>query len=277
MQIKHEKCSVEKVFAFKHLGQHFLHSPTILTCITETIKEIQTRTGATAITEIGPGLGALTNYLRPLVPQYCVMEKDRRFEAKLRKYTPELNILWGDALQQNWMLCPKGILVGNLPYNISVPLIFQWLSHSTHFSEAVFMVQKEVGKRIMGSPLSKAYGRLSVMVQSIATVRQVVNVAPGCFTPPPKVDSCVLHFTRKHTVPAFIRSLESLVKVSFSQRRKILKNTLKHYSTNIILETWESWLECIGASLNNRPEELTVDQYIHLSTILGEHRNVESH
>lgn len=263
--------------ALKHLGQHFLHCPHVLAKITQAIQEIQSQISTQHITEIGPGMGALTQHLRPIAQDYWVMEQDTRFAQHLESYDPKLHILWGDALEQNWDSCPFGILAGNLPYNISVPLIFKWMEHTPRFPWAVFMVQKEVGKRVMAHPFSKAYGRLSVMVQSVAHVTCVTAVGPGAFSPPPKVHSCVLRFARRSEIPPYMDILELLVKTSFSQRRKMLKNTLTQYPGKISWEQWKQWLERIGVQDTARAEEVTVEQYIKLSNILGAHHGMASH
>jgi 16S rRNA (adenine1518-N6/adenine1519-N6)-dimethyltransferase len=262
--------------ALKHLGQHFLHCPHVLAKITRAIQEVQAQIPTQHITEIGPGMGALTQYLRPIAEDYWVMEQDTRFAQHLTSYHPKLHILWGDALEQNWDACPFGVLAGNLPYNISVPLIFKWMEHTLRFPHAVFMVQKEVGKRVMAQPFSKAYGRLSVMMQSVAQVTCITDVGPGAFSPPPKVHSCVLHFIRRSELPVHLKILELLVRTSFSQRRKMLKNTLTHYPGKISWDQWKLWLNRVDVKDTARAEEVTVEQYIRLSNIIGEYHGMES-
>ena len=267
---------MKNVSALKHLGQHFLHCPRVLTKITQSVHEAQSDTAAQDLTEIGPGMGALTQYLRPLAQQYWVLEQDERFTEHLHAYDPKLHIVWGDALQYDWSACPFGVLVGNLPYNISVPLMLKWIQYIQRFPCAVFMMQKEVGKRVIAAPCSKAYGRLSVMLQSFAHVKWIMDVGPGAFSPPPKVDSCVLRFTKRADLPVYFKVLERLVKVSFSQRRKMLRNTLSQYSGQISWQQWSQWLDQVGIQETARAEEVTVSQYIHLSTIMGAFHGMES-
>ncbi|PPE03170.1 16S rRNA (adenine(1518)-N(6)/adenine(1519)-N(6))-dimethyltransferase RsmA [Holospora curviuscula] len=257
--------SAVAIKALKRWGQHFLNSPLGLTTITETVSAIQKVNGLQAITEIGPGLGALTDCLHPLTSTYYVMEQDQRFAPRLSSYDPPLNILWGDALRQEWAVCPKSVLVGNLPYNISIPIILRWLRYSERFPEAIFMVQKEVGKRIISKPSTKAYGRLAVMIQSMAHVRWILTLGPESFVPQPKVDSCVLHLKRNFSIPKDLDTLESVLKHCFSQRRKILKNALARISVKFPTGFLEEGLARVGASMHYRPEMLTVDQYIKFS------------
>ncbi|GAJ46331.1 ribosomal RNA small subunit methyltransferase A [Holospora elegans E1] len=253
-----------KIKALKRWGQHFLKNSEVLVTITKRIEEIQSRSKLNAITEIGPGLGALTDYLHPLFSQYCVMEKDQRFSQTLERYIPALHILWGDTLKQEWYECPKGILVGNLPYNISLPIMLRWLRYSEHFPEAVFMVQKEVGARVMAVPFTKAYGRLSVMMQSVAQSQLVLELGPECFVPSPKVWSYVIHL-RRNTRKVDFDILEFVLKHCFSQRRKILKNSLINFTKIFPEQLVKDGLTSVGASMQDRPEALTTDQYIKFS------------
>ncbi|ETZ07298.1 ribosomal RNA small subunit methyltransferase A [Holospora obtusa F1] len=250
--------------ASKRLGQHFLKNHLVLAQIANAIEKVQNKNRFRSITEIGPGLGALTDYLRPLAFDYCVMEKDQRFKQALSEYSPPLQILWGDTLEQKWDVCPKGMLVGNLPYNISPPILLKWLRYREHFPDAFFMIQKELGKRVMATPCTKAYGRISVMIQSVAYVELVAEVGPECFTPPPKVRSYMLHF-RNNLHCVNLDLLEIILRNCFSQRRKILKNALEHFKKSFPSGYLESGLLSVGACMQNRPEELTVEQYIKFS------------
>ena len=265
-----------KLKALKKWGQHFLKSSFVLQTLSRAVEEFQNSSGIKAITEIGPGLGALTDYLHPLSSAYYAMERDRRFFEQLSSYRPSLHMLWGDALTQDWSACPESILVGNLPYNISVPIMLRWLSYSNRFPQALFMVQKEVGKRVIAKPLTKAYGRLSVMIQSVAEVRLVVSVDRECFVPPPKVDSCVLHLRRNLSVCDHLNVLESVLQHCFSQRRKILKNGLARFAAEFPKGFLEEGLNRVGADMHYRPEALTVNQYIKFSQYIKESGYVEA-
>jgi 16S rRNA (adenine1518-N6/adenine1519-N6)-dimethyltransferase len=128
----------------------------------------------------------------------------------------------------------------------------------------------------MAQPFSKAYGRLSVMMQSVAQVTCITDVGPGAFSPPPKVHSCVLHFIRRSELPVHLKILELLVRTSFSQRRKMLKNTLTHYPGKISWDQWKLWLNRVDVKDTARAEEVTVEQYIRLSNIIGEYHGMES-
>lgn len=256
---------MSKLSADKRLGQHFLHHGGTLKAITDVVEARCYQEGYQAITEIGPGLGALTDSLRPKIPEYWVMEQDRRFTEKLESYDPPLRILWGDTLQQDWTQCPPGILVGNLPYNVSVPILLRWLDHLTQYPEAIFMVQKEVGQRIVADVDSKSYGRLGVMLQSMVVAKRCLEVSPGCFTPPPKVMSWVIHLRRREHIDVPRVALEMLLRTAFSQRRKMLKNTLQSLQG---VEDLQAFLASVGASPCQRAEVLTVDQYVQLARTL---------
>jgi 16S rRNA (adenine1518-N6/adenine1519-N6)-dimethyltransferase len=210
----------------KSLGQNFLIDEAVLDAIVRAAGAEE----RTAL-EIGPGPGLLTDRLAERA-RVVALEKDDRWATFLRLHfedRSEVNVVHGDALEVDWTLgVPAGsVLVGNLPYYVSAPLLIRALRHRRHFTQATFMLQEEVGMRLTAAPGSKIYGRLSVMAQSCARVDRVRRVPPGAFWPPPKVHSWVvrLRFEPGPSPDAF-DALERLVKAAFGQRRKRLANAL---------------------------------------------------
>jgi len=216
----------------KRVGQHFLHDPNVIRRI---VQVIQPQPGETLV-EIGPGQGALTRPLLAAAGRLQVVELDRDLVAALRaEYGQDgpLTVHAGDALRFDFAALAgdneRLRVVGNLPYNISTPLIFHLLSQAAQIKDMVFMLQKEVVDRLAAAPDSKDYGRLSVMVQTYCEVDALFEVGPGAFQPPPKVYSAVVAL-RPRTRPLLDSSPAvhaRLVAQAFAQRRKTLRNTLK--------------------------------------------------
>ena len=155
-------------------------------------------------------------------------------------------------------------IIGNLPYNISTPLIFHFLQHRAHIRDMLFMLQKEVVDRLTAEPDSAHYGRLSVMVQYYCEPHYLLKIGPGAFTPPPKVDSAVVYLKPWATQPfiaADVEQFEALVKQAFSQRRKTLRNTLKGLLT-------AEQMESIGIDPVRRAETLSVEDFVSLTNLL---------
>ena len=185
-----------------------------------------------ALVEIGPGLGALTQPLLERCGALTVIELDRDLAARLRQ-RPGLTVVESDVLKVDFAALAAQLggaalrVVGNLPYNISTPILFHLLEHTAHIQDQHFMLQKEVVERMAASPGSKAYGRLSVMLQWRYRIDDVLDVPPEAFDPQPRVDSAVvrmLPLALDATVDAV--RLGELVTVAFSQRRKLLRHTL---------------------------------------------------
>ena len=186
--------------------------------------------------EIGPGLGALTEPVCDIVSQLNVVELDRDLAKRLREHpfmSSKLNVIEADALQFDFTeLAEQGPLkvFGNLPYNISTPLMFHLFTFTNKIKDMHFMLQKEVVNRLAARPGHKNYGRLSVMAQYYCTVVPVIEVPPEAFTPPPKVDSAVVRLIPHQTPPVQVNELKALEKVTalaFNQRRKTIRNSLK--------------------------------------------------
>jgi 16S rRNA (adenine1518-N6/adenine1519-N6)-dimethyltransferase len=262
--------SVQGHQARKRFGQNFLVSPGVIRKI---IDAVNPRAGDTVV-EIGPGLGALTAPLLERLDHLHVVEIDRDLIARLReRYPPERLIIHeGDALAFDFgALKAAGPLkiVGNLPYNISSPLLFHLAAYADRVAEMHFMLQKEVVDRMVAAPGSGDYGRLSVMLQYRFWMERLFVVPPGSFNPAPKVDSAVVRLIplkvgaggTAHDEALFAR----LVAAAFSQRRKMLRNTLKAFGG-------ESLLAQQGIAPTARAEELAVADYVRLANALASHQ-----
>lgn len=246
----------------KRFGQHFLVDRFIIDRLVQTIHPQPEE----ALIEIGPGLGALTQPLLGFCQRLTVVEIDRDLAARLRK-RPELEVIESDVLLVDFaaMAVAKQQqlrIVGNLPYNISTPILFHLLPAAHQVIDQHFMLQKEVVDRMVASPDKKDYGRLSVMLQWRYEMDNVLDVPPESFDPPPRVDSAVVRMVPRQT-PAAVQPtlLEELVAVAFSQRRKILRHTLGQ------------WLQTRGVNVDfdiqRRAEEVPVSEYIELALACG--------
>ena len=212
----------------KRFGQHFLSDPGIIDAI---VRAIAPRPGQHMV-EIGPGLAALTQPLVERLGRLTVIELDRDLAARLRQHG-QLDVIESDVLKVDFtqvaqtFAAPKIRVVGNLPYNISTPILFHLMAHVQIIEDQHFMLQKEVIDRMVAAPATAAYGRLSVMLQWRYAMEDVLFVPPGSFDPPPRVDSAVVRML-PHARPAAVDEalLSELVQVAFSQRRKLLRHTL---------------------------------------------------
>ncbi len=247
-----------KHIARKRFGQHFLTDSVIIDSI---VDAIDPKPGE-ALVEIGPGLGAMTNPLVARSGKLTVIELDRDLAARLRKRA-DLEVVESDVLRVDFAALAarsgcKLRVVGNLPYNISTPILFHLLETVDHVVDQHFMLQKEVVDRMAASPGSKAYGRLSVMLQWRYDIESVLDVPPEAFDPPPRVDSAVVRMQPYPQAPDVDPAvLGDMVTVAFSQRRKILRGTLGR------------WLEqrSFGGQfdLQRRAEEVPVSEYLALA------------
>ncbi|MEO8154080.1 MAG: 16S rRNA (adenine(1518)-N(6)/adenine(1519)-N(6))-dimethyltransferase RsmA [Rhizobacter sp.] len=241
----------------KRFGQHFLADAVVVGNI---VDAIDPKPGQ-ALVEIGPGLGAMTNPLVARCERLTVIELDRDLAARLRKRS-ELNVVESDVLKVDFaaLAAQAGQLlrvVGNLPYNISTPILFHLLESVEHVADQHFMLQKEVVDRMAAAPGNKDFGRLSVMLQWRYDIESVLDVPPEAFDPPPRVDSAVVRMKPLPRPPGIdAKLLGELVSVAFSQRRKILRNTLGR------------WLDERGFSgsfdAQRRAEEVPVSEYLAL-------------
>ncbi|HET9843081.1 MAG TPA: 16S rRNA (adenine(1518)-N(6)/adenine(1519)-N(6))-dimethyltransferase RsmA [Gammaproteobacteria bacterium] len=249
----------------KHLGQHFLSDPYI---VEQIIRSMHIRE-EDRIVEIGPGQGALTRQLLKLCNELYAIEYDADLIPYLQNKHPNLNLFHQDALTfdfQQLATEKKLRIIGNLPYNISTPLIFHFLKYSEHIVDMTLMLQKEVAERICANPGSKQYGRLTIMTQYHCSVEKILDVPDTAFFPPPKVQSAVIRlqpFTQENN-PFPNISLEVLSKIvteAFSHRRKTLRNALKLFLTDTTLEK-------LDIDPQARPETLTIAQFISIAKIL---------
>ena len=249
-----------KHIARKRFGQHFLTDSAIIEAI---VREIAPVPGD-AMVEIGPGLAALTQPLVERLGQLTVVELDRDLAASLRAH-PQLQVVESDVLKVDFSALARDRfpgqrlrIVGNLPYNISTPILFHLLEHVAVVQDQHFMLQKEVIDRMVASPATADYSRLSVMLQWRYAMEDVLFVPPESFDPPPRVDSAVVRMVPLANPPAIdVARFSEMVQVAFSQRRKILRHTLGR------------WLEQRGADvpfdLQRRAEEVPVHEYVALS------------
>lgn len=253
-----------KHIARKRFGQHFLSDGGIIEAIVSAIAPLPGQ----PMVEIGPGLAALTQPLVERLGRLTVIELDRDLAFRLRLHG-QLDVIESDVLKvdltqmAHTLGVPKIRVVGNLPYNISTPILFHLLEHVQVIEDQHFMLQKEVIDRMVASPATSDYGRLSVMLQWRYAMENVLFVPPESFDPPPRVDSAVVRMV-PHAAPAAVRTalLSELVQVAFSQRRKLLRHTLGR------------WLEGRGFAGNfdtqRRAEEVPVHEYLALALSLDQ-------
>ena len=248
-----------KHIARKRFGQHFLADGGIIDAI---VQAINPQAGQNMV-EIGPGLAALTQPLVERLGHLTVIELDRDLALRLRLHA-QLTVVEGDVLKVDFTELAAGNkmrVVGNLPYNISTPILFHLLAHVDAVQDQHFMLQKEVIDRMVASPSTSDYGRLSVMLQWRYAMENVLFVPPESFDPPPRVDSAVVRMTPiAHPAPVDVLLLEKMVQVAFSQRRKLLRHTLG---------AWLTERNFAGHfNVQRRAEEVSVQEYIDLALAL---------
>ncbi|PIT76987.1 16S rRNA (adenine(1518)-N(6)/adenine(1519)-N(6))-dimethyltransferase RsmA [Limnohabitans sp. G3-2] len=257
-----------KHIARKRFGQHFLTDGGIIDAIVDAINP----EAGQPMVEIGPGLAALTQPLVERLGHLTVIELDRDLAVRLREH-PHLSVVESDVLKVDFSALAQAMLasqpasapaarkirvVGNLPYNISTPILFHLLAHVDRIEDQHFMLQKEVIDRMVAQPATSDYSRLSVMLQWRYDMANVLFVPPESFDPPPRVDSAVVRMVPLAQPPdVHVKTLETLVQVAFSQRRKILRNTLG------------KWLDEKGFAgtfdLQRRAEEVPVAEFVALA------------
>jgi 16S rRNA (adenine1518-N6/adenine1519-N6)-dimethyltransferase len=269
----------------RRFGQHFLHDPGILRRIVAAIDPAPDD----VLVEIGPGRGALTQFLLERTDHLTVVELDRDLLAGLHRLAPaeRLTIHGADALRFDFTQClpatpafsqegpspasppqvaPRLRVVGNLPYNISTPLLFHLLEQASVIQDMHFLLQKEVVDRLAAAPGSKAYGRLTVMIGARAEVTPLFTVGPGAFHPPPKVNSALVRlrlYPASRVPPTAEATFRGLVGQAFSQRRKTLRRALAGWLDSDVLAA-------VGIDEQRRPDTLTVEDYIALAVALNQ-------
>jgi 16S rRNA (adenine1518-N6/adenine1519-N6)-dimethyltransferase len=240
----------------KRFGQHFLHDPRVLARLVDSLGVSR----KDFIVEIGPGQGALTRPLLEKVDALQVIEIDRDLAARLETDFPDKNLTvhCADALEFDFAQFPAGMrIVGNLPYNISTPLLFHLARFAGLVRDMHFMLQLEVVERMVAAPSTPEYGRLSVMLQTRFRMNKLFNVAPGAFRPPPKVDSAVVRLVPIAEKPACDEALlEKIVRQAFSARRKTLRNALPLAPEDF---------EALRLDPKLRPENLSPADYVRIA------------
>ena len=256
-----------KHIARKRFGQHFLADGGIIDAIVSAIAPLPGQ----RMVEIGPGLAALTQPLVERLGHLTVIELDRDLATRLREH-PQLTVIESDVLKVDFTLLDTAQaainsiapsmqrlrVVGNLPYNISTPILFHLLPFAPHIEDQHFMLQKEVVDRMLAQPATAAYSRLSVMLQWRYAMAHVLHVPPESFEPPPRVDSSVVRMVPLAQPPDVdVRLLSEMVQVAFSQRRKILRHTLGR---------WLEERQHAGPfDAQRRAEEVPVAEYVALA------------
>lgn len=253
--------------AKKRFGQNFLHNDAV---ISDIIDAINPEHGENLV-EIGPGLGALTEPVVERAKKLSVVELDRDLAKRLRHHpflAPHLTIYETDALSFDFAQLATDEkplrIFGNLPYNISTPLIFHLLTFKDKVQDMHFMLQKEVVQRMAAGPDCKAYGRLSIMTQYQCQVIPVMEIGPEAFKPAPKVDSAIVRLVPHSNINNPVKDIAALNTVclaAFNQRRKTIRNGFK----NLISV---AQLESLNIDANLRPENLTLDDYIMLANFI---------
>ncbi|MBX3708361.1 MAG: 16S rRNA (adenine(1518)-N(6)/adenine(1519)-N(6))-dimethyltransferase RsmA [Gammaproteobacteria bacterium] len=248
----------------KRFGQHFLRDPVMIQQIIAALAPKPSE----HLLEIGPGLGALTMPVLRLVKSLEVIELDRDLIPELQARSQSighLHVYAADALKFDFSRVKKDDrllrVFGNLPYNISTPLIFHLISFADIFSDMLFMLQKEVAERLAATTATEHYGRLSVMAQYHCQVDLLFDVPPSAFDPPPKVQSSMVRLTPYQVYPYRAKDyvvFESMVKQAFGQRRKTLRNSLKGTIND---EMWEQ----LSIRSNLRAEDLSVKDFVEMS------------
>ncbi len=261
--------------ARKRFGQNFLHDDYIIDKIISAIAPKNNQ----LLVEIGPGLGALTEPVAELVDHFTVIELDRDLAKRLKEHpfiNQKLDIIEHDALKYDFSQLRTGDnklrIFGNLPYNISTPLMFHLFKYCEHIEDMHFMLQHEVVKRLCATHSDKQYGRLSVMAQYYCSAVPVVMVPPSAFKPAPKVDSAVVRL-RPHKTPRVnvhsVDTLQTVVTAAFNQRRKTIRNSLKNLLN-------EQQIIVLEIDPDIRAEKLSIEDFAKLANSVYENSTHES-
>lgn len=252
--------------AKRRLGQHFLHDPAVIRRIVDSVAPQPDD----AVVEIGPGRGALTRALAARGAELTAIEVDRSLAARLAQDPALANvkILRADALRVDYRgLASRRALriVGNLPYNISTPLLFRLLKAADRLRDLTLMLQREVVERMVASPGTRTYGRLTIMLAARCRVKKLFTVKAGAFNPPPKIESALVRLVPRSAPPFDAgdwQLFETLVRAGFSARRKTLRNALRPLADG-------ATLEAAGLDPGARPDTLAPGDYARLSQLLS--------
>lgn len=254
--------------AKKSYGQHFLINENLANKIADSAIVLNNKY---PILEVGPGQGVLTKYLIQENSRFMAVEADIEMVEYLHNKFPgiEVNLIYKDFLKldmENIYPEEEFIIFGNFPYNISTQIIFKMLENHDRIPVLIGMFQKEVAERIIAPPGKKDYGILSVLTQAYYTGSILFRIKPGSFNPPPKVDSAVIMLERKENTNLGCNEklFKSIVKITFNQRRKMIRNTLKGMiiDTNILNDEF----------FNLRPEQLKLEDFINLTNIIEQQK-----
>ena len=257
----------------KSLGQNFLQDANIINKIVASLNI----TDLDTVVEIGPGRGALTEVILEKSPQLHLVEFDYdlvRFWQQRAETLPQLDVHGVDVLKFDFNTIIKGAtvplkIIGNLPYNISSPVLFHLMKYADHIHSQIVMLQKEVVDRMASQPGSKQYGRLSVMLQQRYTIENLFTVPPGAFFPPPKVDSAIARLTPLAKIDHPVDNhddFSKLVKQAFGQRRKTIRNTLKGLLTS-------EQIESLDIEPSARAESLSVKDFTQLTNLYSRNQS----
>ena len=249
----------------KRFGQNFLKNKDLLKKISE-LKDFENK----LVLEIGPGTGALTEYLLKKQPKKLIaIEKDEELKPFLlkiqKKYLENFEIIFQDALRYEYSKFEgkKIFLVANLPYHIATTLVIKWLKYIENFESIIIMVQREVAERLSAKVSTKFYGRTSILVQLHSDVKKIFDVSPENFHPKPKVNSSVIELSPKSNLNFNYEKVDKLLKICFAQRRKKLKNNLNKINYSNLEKIIES-----GIDLNLRPQDISIENYVMMSKLL---------
>ena len=257
----------ERYFHKKRYGQHFLHDQNILLKICRSINPLK----QDHVIEIGPGQGVLTQHIVNKVQRLDLIEIDQDLVKHLNQHFQQANLFihhadilkfeLGTLIKKNQTVR----VIGNLPYNISTPILFKLCQHASNIQDMMFLLQKEVVARMCAQPNCKEYGRLSIMIQYFCEVKRLMDVPAGAFTPPPKVKSSTVSLKPYKISPHPARDFahfEMLVRTAFCHRRKTIHNALKG-----VIDT--SKLNLIDINPSHRPENLSLDDYVRISNFFS--------
>ncbi|MBL8686990.1 MAG: 16S rRNA (adenine(1518)-N(6)/adenine(1519)-N(6))-dimethyltransferase RsmA [Alphaproteobacteria bacterium] len=254
----------------RSLGQHFLVDQNVVRGIINSIPKITD----SIFIEIGPGQGVLTKaLLNAGAPKIYVIEKDDRLIADLEQLACQFNnrlvVIHQDALKFDYKSIGSDSIqiVSNLPYNIGTELLISWL-HQIHMYKALtLMFQKEVADRIIASPRTKSYGRLSIISQLLCTCKKIIDIPPSAFSPAPQVYSSIVQFIPNYTAQkiSLLGVIEKITAAGFGNRRKMLRQSLKGVNSNVL-----EWLKNSGIDEMKRAEDLTVEEYVTLAQKLSD-------
>ncbi len=248
----------------RRFGQNYLNDKNTI----EKIARIFAPQKNDSVIEIGPGLGALTAEIHNKVKNYAAVEIDKRVIKTLNEKFPGVTILNADFLKTDFGIIPfppEYRVIGNIPYNITAPILFRLIEYNSLFYDALLMVQYEVAERLTASPNSKQYGLLTVILNYFADVKLEFKISPNVFYPKPKVSSAIisLKFTERNPKVEEKKLFIALVKAAFATRRKTLRNSLKN-------SIFKSYLNLdLPVNLNKRAEDLTVNDFVNLSNFIS--------